>query len=104
MADASSKLYVIHIAAFTLNNSILVRPSDGTVQGMEGAMKMFLPMILMLGACNQEEFECCQNGVIENCTCGNKELCMRESFNDHGDGTCSTGPMVETAEPGDTAP
>ena len=93
-----------HSASLTLNNGILVGLIDCIVQGMESAMKMFLPMILMLGACNQQEFECCQNGVIEICTCGNRELCMRESFNDHGDGTCSTGPMVETAEPADTAP
>lgn len=65
-------------------------------------MKIFFPMLFILGGCGwqKQEFECCQNGIIEICSC--RDQCMRQRFMDNGDGTCSVHEPTDT-DTADTA-
>ncbi len=56
-------------------------------------------LLVFSGCGEQQEYECCQDGTIEICTCAADALCAQQAFIDHGDGTCS----IEAGDTADTA-
>ena len=55
-------------------------------------MQKLCVLLLVVSGCGEmQEYECCNDGTIEVCTCATDTLCAQQAFTDHGDGTCSTG-------------
>ena len=53
--------------------------------------KIFTLLLVLSGCGERQEYDCCQDGTVEVCTCAAETLCAQQAFTDHGDGTCSTG-------------